>query len=125
MSKKHILLVEDNTVAAQVAKFLFETLGCDVDVVSDGIQALLRAEQTDFDAICMDIGLPSVSGLDACKMIREHEAKNKIACVPIIAVTGNASPEETQKYLAAGMQDVILKPLTKEKAEHLLTFCKK
>ncbi len=125
MVKKQTLVIEDNAVAAQVAKFLFETLDCDVKVVGDGNQAFLMAEKINFDTICMDIGLPSISGLDTCKMIREHEAKNNIACVPVIAVTGNASPEETQEYLAAGMQDVIVKPLTKEKTEHLLTFCKK
>lgn len=124
MSTKHILIVEDNAVAAKVAKFLFESLGCSVEVVDDGDKAVTITEKIRFDAICMDIGLPSLSGLEACKLIREHEAKNKIEHVPIIAVTGNASPDETNEYLAAGMQDVITKPITKEKAEHLLTFCK-
>jgi len=124
MGTKHILIVEDNAIAAQVAKFLFEALGCTVELVDDGEKAVRIADEVKFDAICMDIGLPSLSGIEACKLIREQEAKNNIDNVPIIAVTGNSSPEERQEYLAASMQEVIIKPITKEKAEHFLTFCK-
>jgi CheY-like chemotaxis protein len=124
LNKKTILVVEDNTAAAKSAKFIFELLGCQVEQVDDGDKAINMVKSHQYDGICMDIGLPTVSGTKACLAIREYEAKNHLSPVPIVAVTGNCSPEEIKEYLEAGMQDVIDKPLTKDKAEHLLSFCK-
>ncbi|CDZ78481.1 Signal transduction histidine-protein kinase BarA [Legionella massiliensis] len=119
-----ILIVEDNTIAARTAKFIFEMLGCQVEIIENGDNAVDMAKINHYDAICMDIGLPTISGIQACSMIREYEAKNNLHSVPIIAVTGNCSPHEIEEYIAVGMQEVIAKPLTKEKAEHLLSFCR-
>lgn len=123
-AKKNILVVEDNLAAAKAAKYLFEMLGCQVECVEDGLKAVNLVKLNHYDGICMDIGLPTISGIKACLAIREYEAKNHLTTIPIVAVTGNCSPEEIQKYMAAGMQEVIAKPLTKDKAEHLLSFCK-
>lgn len=71
----------------------------------------------------MDIGLPTISGTEACLALREHETKNGLSPIPIVAVTGNCSPDEIKEYKAAGMQEVIEKPLTMDKAEYFLTFC--
>jgi CheY-like chemotaxis protein len=124
-TKKNILVVEDNPVAAKSAQFIFELLGCQVEHVDDGDKAVnvVKAHHH-YDGICMDIGLPTLSGTKACLSIRDYEAKNQLSPIPIVAVTGNCSPEEIKEYLAAGMQEVIDKPLTKEKAEHFLLFCK-
>lgn len=124
--KKHILLVEDNPMAAKAAQFIFEKiLGCQVEHVDDGDKAISSVKENHYDAICMDIGLPSVSGTKACIAIRQYETQNHLSPIPIIALTGNCSPEEENEYKAAGMQEVLAKPLTKEKAEHFLSFCKK
>ena len=121
--KKSILVVEDNIIAANIVKMLFESLGCKVHHVTDGKDAVNEALQNTYDGICIDIGLPTMSGVEACKEIRAHETKNNLKKVPIIAVTGNNSSEEIAAYIKAGMQAVIDKPFTKEKAEYFLTFC--
>ena len=122
--KKNILLVEDNLIAAKTAQFILERMGCQVVHVDDGDKAVKLAQENHYDGICMDIGLPTMSGTQACKAIREYEAQHHLAPVLIVALTGNYSPEEIKQYLEVGMQDVIGKPLTMEKAEHFLSFCK-
>jgi CheY-like chemotaxis protein len=123
-NKKSILVVEDNIIAAKSAQIMFEMLGCQVELVEDGEKAIQLVREKYYDGICMDIGLPTISGTEACRAIREHEAKNNLKPIPIVAVTGNNSPEEKKEYLKAGMQEVIDKPLTKEKAALFLSFCK-
>ncbi|MFT4059338.1 MAG: response regulator [Legionella sp.] len=122
-AKKSILVVEDNMIAAKTAQFIFEMLGCQVELTDDGDKAINLVKKNQYNAICMDIGLPTISGAQACSIIRKYEAENQLNAVPIIAVTGNCNPDEIKEYLAVGMQEVIAKPLTKEKAEHLLSFC--
>jgi CheY-like chemotaxis protein len=123
MRKKHILLVEDNKIAAKIAKKILEILDCEVDDVDNGDKAIALALANSYDGVCLDIGLPTISGIDACKAIRAYEAQNHIKPVPIIALTGSYDPQEVAEYLEAGMQDVLTKPLTKEKAERLLSLC--
>jgi CheY-like chemotaxis protein len=120
--QKKILVVEDNPIAAKMTKKILEFLGCRVDHVADGNEAVKKVLELHYDGICMDIGLPTMSGLEACKAIRKHEAENHLTPIPIVAVTGNDNPEEIKDYLKAGMQEVINKPFTKEKAEYFLSF---
>jgi CheY-like chemotaxis protein len=122
--KKNILVVEDNPVAAKMTKKLLELLGCQVGQVSDGDEAVKQVLKTHYDGVCMDIGLPTMSGVEACKAIRKHETKHHLPPTPIVALTVNDSPEEISEYLSVGMQAVINKPFTKEKAEYFLSFCK-
>lgn len=121
--KKYILLVEDNRVATKVAKRLLEQLGCEVDCAEDGDKAIELVLANHYHGVCMDIGLTTVSGVEACKAIRAYELKNNLKHVPIIALTANHSPEEIAEYLEVGMQEVLCKPLTKEKAERFLSLC--
>lgn len=122
--KKHILVVEDNLIAAKMAKLLFEFLGCQVDQATNGGEAVMLVLNKHYDGISMDIGMPVKNGIEACIAIRKHEAEHHLSPVPIIAVTGNNSPEEAEEYLKAGMQAVIDKPFDKVKAEYFLSFCK-
>ena len=121
--KKHVLLVEDNLVAMKVAQMMLSMAGCEVDLAKDGPEAVTMATKNHYDGICMDIGLPTLSGVEACKAIRQYEIEHHVAPTPIIAVTGNNSPEEAREYLQAGMQSVIEKPLTKEKTLRFLSYC--
>lgn len=123
-NKKHILLVEDNLTAVKAARMIFEKYGHEVDHASDGEQAIEMVQTNRYDGIYMDIGLPTISGIEVCRAIRDFESKNNLQTVPIIAVTGNSSPEESKEYKDAGMQEVIVKPLTFENAKLFLSFCK-
>jgi CheY-like chemotaxis protein len=123
-SEKYILLVEDNMVAAKVAQKILKQLGCIVDCTEDGNIAIELALANNYHAICLDIGLITISGVDVCRAIRAYESENKLDPIPIIALTANNSPLEIAEYLDVGMQDVLSKPLTREKAEKFLSFCK-
>jgi CheY-like chemotaxis protein len=122
MEKKYILLVEDNVVAIKIAEKMLKLLGCEVDCAVDGDEAIELAIANHYDGICMDIGLPKVSGDMASKAIRGYEAEH-LKPVPIIALTGNNAPDEIAKYLEAGMQKVFSKPFTIEKAKEFLSLC--
>lgn len=124
MDNKRILLVEDNAVASKMAYLILSTIGCQVDCVDNGDEAIEMTMKNQYHAICMDIGLPTISGVQACIAIRAYEAKNNLTPVPIVALTANYSDEEIVQYKEAGMQEVIAKPLTKEKAEHFVSFCR-
>jgi CheY-like chemotaxis protein len=123
MNKKHILIVEDNPIATKIAKKLFEDLDCIVDCADDGDKAIDLASVNHYDGICMDIGLPTLNGIEACNSIRNYEVKNHLKPVPIIALTGNSAPNEIAEYLKAGMQEVLSKPFTEEKAKKFLSLC--
>jgi CheY-like chemotaxis protein len=58
----------------------------------------------------MDIGLPIMTGTEACIGIRAHETQNHLKPVPIVAITANNSTEEFQSYITAGMQHALEKP---------------
>nr|MBA3285286.1 response regulator [Nitrosopumilus sp.] len=88
-NKKSILVVEDNLIAAKSAKIILEMLGCQVELVEDGEKAIQLVKEKHYDGICMDIGLSTISGTEVCRAIREHEAKNHLKPIPIVAVTGN------------------------------------
>jgi CheY-like chemotaxis protein len=121
--EKTILVVEDNNVAAMAAKVFLIKLGFQVDLADDGDKAVRMVKENHYAGIYMDIGLPTISGKQACIEIREYEAQNNLEPVPIVAVTGNNGPEETKQYLEAGMQHVMDKPFTPEKAAVFVSFC--
>ncbi len=122
--KKYILIVEDNPIAAKMANILFSSLGCQIDNAQDGDKAIELAIKNSYNGICMDIGLPTVSGIEACIAIRKHEVEQGLQPVPIIALTANDSADQKQQYLEAGMLDVFSKPFTKAMAEQFLALCK-
>lgn len=118
--KKRILIVEDDLIAFTIGKMLFETMDWEVfHAVSgeEGFDMYTRShrEQIPYDAIYMDLGFPEMSGIDSCRAIRKYESESGLSPVLMIAVTANVDPNITQECLSAGMQGVILKPLTREK----------
>jgi two-component system aerobic respiration control sensor histidine kinase ArcB len=117
----NVLLVEDNLIAQTVAEMILTGLGCKVQVAVDGEQALemFKANKKAYDFIFMDLGLPGISGLDVTKEIRKLEMH--LLGVPIVALTANYDSSSTAICFAAGMNDFILKPLSKEKASAILT----
>ncbi len=105
---KRILLVEDNEINRLVGRGLLVKMGARVTIAEDGESALAILEQEDFDAILMDIQMPRMDGISATRALR---AQDRFARIPIIAMTAHAFPEEREKCLAAGMNDLITKPV--------------
>ncbi|WP_445158316.1 ATP-binding protein [Halomonas sp. E14] len=104
-----VLLVEDNAVNQQVAVAMLERLGCRVQVVGSGPQALERVEQASFDLIFMDVQMPGMDGLQATRRLRALGGWQ--AQVPIVAMTAAGPGADRERCLKAGMSDYLTKPL--------------
>ncbi len=110
---KRILLVEDNELNQEIATYILEDVGFEVDIVSDGsiaVEKLLREENRIYDLILMDIQMPIMDGYEATRRIRAL-GDDYCAHVPIIAMTANAFEEDREKAYAAGMDDYLSKPI--------------
>ena len=115
----NILVIEDNQLAARMACYILENCGCTTTIASTGLEAVEKSKENDFDLIFLDIGLPDIAGVDVAKLLR----RNRID-TPIIALTGHLLNEEKETYHDAGIQDVIIKPLSTDVAIKILNeFC--
>jgi signal transduction histidine kinase/ActR/RegA family two-component response regulator len=106
----HLLVAEDNPVNLQVVVAMLEGLGARVDCAFDGAQAVAQCRNGHFDALLLDIQMPGMDGYEAARQIRAEGARR----LPIIAVTANAMATDRDLALAAGMNDHLPKPLTRD-----------
>ena len=111
-----VLLAEDNPVSSEVAQLLLAAHGVQVDAAASGPEALALFEANHYDAVLMDIQMPGMNGLEVTARLRQHPDPAR-AATPVLALTANAFRADTEKYLAAGMNDTLAKPF--EEAELL------
>ncbi|OQY54152.1 MAG: hypothetical protein B6245_21680 [Desulfobacteraceae bacterium 4572_88] len=107
----NILLAEDNLMNARVAVKFLERLGHTPATASNGRHALDVLSESSFDLILMDIEMPEMDGLEATQRIRRGEAGEENRRVPIIAMTAHALPEVRDECMAAGVDDIVTKPV--------------
>lgn len=105
-----LLLAEDNLINQKLAVALLEKQGHTVTVVSDGQEAVQAVESQKFDAVLMDVQMPKMDGMEATQCIRRKEAGGS-RHLPIIAMTAHAMTGDRQRFLDAGMDDYIGKPI--------------
>ena len=106
-----ILVVEDNKTNQLLLIAFLEEFGLDTIVVAnDGLEALEAYNNEQFSLILMDENMPNMNGIQATKHIRELESK-KHSTTPIVAVTANALVNDKKRFLDAGMDDYISKPI--------------
>ena len=105
-----VLIAEDIRENQDVLVGLLKTRGYQVEVVSNGLEALAALEKRSYAVVLMDVQMPEMDGLEATAAIR---AKEKIsgAHLPIVAVTAYAMPEDRERCLKAGMDDYLSKPI--------------
>lgn len=116
----YVLVVEDNKMAQLAVNRLLTSLSCRVDVACDGQQALDFSVSHHYDLILMDISLgEGLDGYEVTRCLRQREALKKI---PIIALTACVADNTEQRCLDAGMNAVLLKPLTYDNAIDLLAM---
>jgi CheY-like chemotaxis protein/HPt (histidine-containing phosphotransfer) domain-containing protein len=107
----HILLVEDAKINQFVATRLMQGLGYSVDVANNGVEAVAACTATEYDVVFMDVMMPEMDGLTATAIIRKLP---KPFCGPyIIALTAVSQKEDKDACLRAGMDDFLLKPVTR------------
>ncbi|NTV64023.1 MAG: response regulator, partial [Oscillochloris sp.] len=114
--KLRILLVEDNPVNQEVIRRLLESLGYTPDVVGNGIEALTAVTRQDYDVVLMDIQMPELDGESATRRIRALGGSQP----SIIALTASALLGDRERYLAAGMDSYLSKPVQREELQAML-----
>jgi PAS domain S-box-containing protein len=104
-----ILLVEDNPTNLMVASRILASEGHEVTTACDGCEAVDAVRSRSFDVVLMDISMPEMDGIEATRIIRSLPQPH--CNVPIIAMTAHAISEDRQKFLAAGMDACLTKPI--------------
>ncbi len=117
-SPVRILLAEDHPVNQKMMVKMLEKLGCHVDTVDNGQEAIRRIEQKVYDLVLMDCQMPVMDGYTATEEIRKRDGSLKQ--IPIIAVTANAMVEDRERCLKAGMNDYLAKPVQKEAVSEMI-----
>ena len=115
-----VLLAEDNLVNRVLATNLMQKQGLTVVCAGNGREAVERCLQGDFDLVFMDIQMPEMDGIEATRKIRAHE-RTTGTHIPIIALTAHAMKGDKERFLAAGMDDYVSKPVDTDKLVQLLT----
>ena len=119
-----VLLVEDNDINREFAVELLRSEGIVVDEALNGVQAVDRVQQQDYDAVLMDIQMPVMDGLEATRRIRALAGVpggERFARLPIIAMTALAMAKDSEQSRAAGMNDHITKPIEPDRLMAALT----
>jgi signal transduction histidine kinase/ActR/RegA family two-component response regulator len=107
-----ILLAEDHVVNRHIIEQLLSPLGCDLTMVSDGVQAVAAASTARYDLIMLDMQMPHMDGLAAARAIRDQPGPNRLS--PILAITANALDQHRAEWARLGVEAYITKPLNAE-----------
>ena len=108
LAGRRVLVVDDNALNREVATDFLNLVGVEVSTAVDGLDALLKLDAGDFDAVLMDMHMPNMNGLTATKEIRKRD---KWANLPVIALTAQARIEDHRASLEAGMTAHLTKPI--------------
>ncbi len=109
-TRLRVLLAEDNLVNQKVARRMLEKEHHSVTVLGNGIQVLEVLQDQSFDLILMDIQMPEMDGMQTTALIRQKE-RHSAAHIPIVALTAHAMSEDRDRFMAAGMDGYLTKPL--------------
>jgi len=110
----NVLLVEDTPINQTLATIILTRMGCEVTVANNGLEAVEAFAGGNFDLVLMDIQMPEMGGIEATQAIREMERQQAGRPTPIIAVTANALKGDRERYLEAGMNGYVSKPISVE-----------
>jgi len=117
----HILLVEDNKTNQQFMSILLKKYGLTFDIAVDGLAAIESFKTNEYDMILMDENMPNMNGSEATKNIRSLQREQNLKYTPIVALTANAIKGDEQRFIDAGMDDYLSKPVNKERLTEVLT----
>jgi len=109
--KQRVLLVEDDEASRILGCEMLQFHGLDVTAVENGKEAFDLATEVNFPTILMDVNMPLMDGIEATAAIRKSGASAK---AKIIGVTAFGAPDEVERFLACGMDQVMNKPLTSQ-----------
>jgi PAS domain S-box-containing protein len=108
-----VLLVEDHDINRKLAEIMLQRMGFDYDTANDGQHALELLAQQHFDVVLMDVMMPVMDGLTALRLLREKEAGTGRR-TPVLMVTAHAMTGDKERFLAAGADGYVSKPMSQE-----------
>ncbi|MEM6912905.1 MAG: phosphate regulon transcriptional regulator PhoB [Pseudomonadota bacterium] len=111
MPSKHVLVVEDDDAIRTLIEYNLAKEGFAILTARDGEEALLKVEETKPDIVILDWMLPSVSGIEVCRRLRNKQATRAL---PIILLTARAEETDRVRGLETGADDYIVKPFSME-----------
>ena len=114
-SQEKVLLVEDNHANQLFMKVILKKMNLQFDIANDGTEAVEKFKSNNYDIILMDENMPNMNGIEATKHILNYEKKKKLRHTPIVALTANAIKGEKERFLNAGMDCYLTKPVDKVK----------
>lgn len=120
LGNRRILVAEDVEMNQHLARHMIESWGFEVDIASNGREALVLVQQNTYDLVLMDIHMPEMDGLEATIQIRQLTDTLK-ATIPIVALTANALKGDRERFLAAGMNDYLPKPFDESHLLRIIT----
>ncbi|MEM9896227.1 MAG: ATP-binding protein, partial [Bacteroidota bacterium] len=106
--KPHLLLVDDNEINQKVASSILIKSGCEVTMCRDGYEAIELVKMHHFDLVLMDIQMPKMDGVETTQKIRMLDLEEM---PPIIAMTAYSMAEDRKKFIDAGLDDYLAKPI--------------
>ena len=117
---KYILVVEDNPANQMFIEVILEKMGIKFDIANDGVEAVEKFKQNRYDLILMDENMPNMNGIEATKKIRQIEKEEDLKHITIVALTANAIEGDREKFILAGMDYYLSKPIDIEKLKNIL-----
>ena len=105
---RRVLVVDDNALNREVAQGLLELAGVQVTTASSGLEALELLQRSGFDAVLLDVQMPHMDGMEVARRIRQQP---QWSCLPVWALTAQATEEDRQAILASGMDGQLTKPI--------------
>ena len=121
-NNQKILLVEDNKANQLFMKVILKKMNLSFDIANDGVEAVDMCKLNKYEAILMDENMPNLDGIGATKQILEYEKQNNLSHTPIIALTANALKGDRERFLEAGMDEYLTKPVNKKRLVEVLTI---
>ncbi|MFD1000766.1 response regulator [Ohtaekwangia kribbensis] len=108
-----VLVAEDNTLNQALVKKILEKAGCQMDIASNGLEAIHYLQNKVYDVVLMDVQMPEMDGYETTQYIRNEMAAPQCN-IPIIAMTAHAFGDDVSRCISAGMNDYISKPFKAE-----------
>jgi PAS domain S-box-containing protein len=117
---RKVLVVDDNEINILIAKRILTNWGLDVEVASNGHEAIDKVMSTRFEIIFMDIRMPGIDGFETTSIIRDLEDEH-YKSVPIVALTASSMHDDHSKYETSGMNGYIMKPFNPDDIRAVLS----
>lgn len=111
------LIIDDNAVNSQLAEAILLTYGVRVDNAADGETGLKMLWASNYDLVLLDISMPGMHGDQVCKTIRKDPMLHQTF---VVAYTAHAFEAQKQRFLAAGFDDLLIKPISLESVRKVL-----